>query len=43
MKRTILTVKFDKDGLIPVVTTDFKTGEVLNKKEKADKALKSFW
>lgn len=24
-----LAPKFDKDGLIPVVTTDFKTGEVL--------------
>ena len=25
----ILSPKFDKDGLIPVITTDFKTGEVL--------------
>ena len=26
---TDLAPKFDKDGLLPVVTTDFKTGEVL--------------
>ena len=26
---TVLAPKFDKDGFIPVVTTDFKTGEVL--------------
>jgi len=25
----LLSPKFDKDGLIPVVTTDYKTGEVL--------------
>ena len=25
----MLSPKFDKDGLIPVITTDFKTGEVL--------------
>ena len=25
----LLSPKFDKNGLIPVITTDFKTGEVL--------------
>ena len=36
----ILSPKFDKDGLIPVITTDFKTGEVLMHGYMNSEALK---
>ena len=35
-----LTPKFDENGLIPVVTTDFRTGELLMHGYMNDKALK---
>ena len=35
-----LSPKFDKNGLIPVVTTDFQTGELLMHGYMNDKALK---
>ena len=35
-----LSPKFDKNGLIPVVTTDFRTGELLMHGYMNDKALK---
>ena len=37
---TELAPKFDKDGLIPVVTTDFSSGEVLMQGYMNDEALK---
>ena len=36
----LLSPKFDKDGLIPVITTDFKTGEVLMHGYMNSEALK---
>ncbi len=36
----LLSPKFDKDGLIPVVTTDYKTGEVLMHGYMNSEALK---
>ena len=36
----LLSPKFDKDGLIPVVTTDYKTGEVLMHSYMNAEALK---
>ena len=33
----MLSPKFDNDGLIPVVTTDYKTGEVLPNYESIQK------
>ena len=36
----LLSPKFDKDGLIPVITTDCKTGEVLMHGYMNSKALK---
>ena len=36
----LLSPKFDKDGLIPVVTTDCKTGEVLMHGYMNSEALK---
>ena len=42
---TELAPKFDKDGLIPVVTTDFSSGEVLMQGYMNEEALKkqSVW
>ena len=42
---TELAPKFDKDGLIPVVTTDFSSGEVLMQGYMNEEALKkqSIW
>ena len=37
---TELAPKFDKDGLIPVVTTDFSSGEVLMQGYMNEEALK---
>ena len=37
---TDLAPKFDKDGLIPVVTTDFDSGEVLMQGFMNEEALK---
>ena len=36
----LLSPKFDKDGLIPVITTDSKTGEVLMHGYMNSEALK---
>ena len=36
----LLSPKFDRDGLIPVITTDFKTGEVLMHGYMNSEALK---
>ena len=36
----LLSPKFDKDGLIPVITTDCKTGEVLMHGYMNSEALK---
>ena len=35
-----LAPKFDKNGLIPVITTDFKTGDILMHGYMNDEALK---
>ena len=42
---TELAPKFDQDGLIPVVTTDFSSGEVLMQGYMNEEALKkqSIW
>ena len=37
---TELAPKFDKDGLIPVITTDFSSGEVLMQGYMNEEALK---
>ena len=37
---TVLAPKFDKDGLIPVITTDFSSGEVLMQGYMNEEALK---
>ena len=34
---SLLSPKFDKDGLIPVITTDFQTKEVYNKHSRISK------
>ncbi len=35
-----LSPKFDKNGLIPVITTDFQTGDILMHSYMNDEALK---
>ena len=37
---TELAPKFDKDGLIPVITTDFSSGEVLMQGYMNEEALR---